>query len=201
MAKTHKQLQSEQTRQHIIQVAAQMFARKGFFGTSIADLSRAAGLTKGALYHHFESKDALFLAVIQRVRDVWRREVARDVLKAQDALDRLAVLFENHIRLVGENQTLCLVLDRLGVEVEGLSSDFAVALQETYGDLARFIERIIHKGQRLGQVRDDLDARQVALNIVGMLVTGCPQAMRCQGEEHRARMSTLQQMVLDGLRP
>ena len=60
MPKTQKQLQSEQTRQRIIEAAAQLFVRKGFYGTSIADLAQATGLTKGALYHHFENKDAIF---------------------------------------------------------------------------------------------------------------------------------------------
>ena len=68
MSKTQKQIQSEQTQEKIIEAATQLFVRKGFYGTSISDLAQATDLTKGALYHHFENKEAIFFAVIESVR-------------------------------------------------------------------------------------------------------------------------------------
>jgi TetR/AcrR family transcriptional repressor of nem operon len=201
MSKTQKQLQSEQTRQRIIEAAAQLFARKGFYGTSIADLAQATGLTKGALYHHFENKDAIFFAVIETVRDAWREAVARDVLKAGDALTRLAVLFDNHARCISENETLCLVLGSLVAEMDGVNPTFMAALEKIYADLTLFIERIVRKGQAAGQVRPDLDARLAALNIVGMLRTGCSRILNRMSADYTARMATLKQMLLDSLRP
>ncbi len=201
MSKTQKQLQSEQTRQRIIEAAAQLFARKGFYGTSIADLAQATGLTKGALYHHFENKDAIFFAVIEAVRDAWREAVARDVLKAGDALTRLALLFDNHARCISENETLCLVLGSLVAEMDGVNPTFMAALEKIYVDLTLFIERIIRQGQAAGQVRPDLDARLAAVNIVGMLRTGCSRILNRMSADYTARMATLKQMLLDSLRP
>jgi TetR/AcrR family transcriptional repressor of nem operon len=91
MTKTQKQIQGEQTRQKIIEAAAHLFARKGFYGTSISDLAQATELTKGAFYHHFESKEALFFAVIDMVRHTWHEAVIRDVLKVKDALPRISL--------------------------------------------------------------------------------------------------------------
>jgi len=201
MPKTQKQLQSEQTRQRIVEAAAQLFVRKGFYGTSMSDLAQATGLTKGALYHHFENKDTIFFAVIEAVRDAWREAVARDVLKARDALTRLAILFDNHARCISENETLCLVLGSLVAEMDGVNPTFMVALEKIYADLTLFIERIIRKGQAVGQVRPDLDARLAALNIVGMLSTGCSRILNRMSANYTARMTTLKQMLLDGLRP
>lgn len=201
MSKTQKQLQGERTRQRIIEAAAQLFVRKGFYGTSIADLAQATGLTKGALYHHFENKDAIFFAVIEAVRDTWKKAVARDVLKAGDALTQLAVLLDNHARLVSENETLCLVLSGLAMEMDGVNPAFMAALQEVHADLIRFIERIIQKGQAAGQVRSDLDTWLVALNIVGMLGgIGCCPMLRHINKDHATMTTTLKQMLLDGLR-
>jgi AcrR family transcriptional regulator len=201
MSKTQRQLQGEQTRQRIIEAAAQLFVRKGFYGTSIADLAQAVGLTKGALYHHFENKDAIFFAVIETVRDAWRETVARDVLKAGDALTRLAVLFDNHARCISENETLCLVMGSLVAEMDGVNPTFMAALEKIYADLTLFIERIIRKGQAVGQVRPDLDARLAALNIVGMLSTGCSHILNRMSADYTARMATLKQMLLDSLQP
>ena len=56
---------AESTRADLIAAARQVFADKGYEAASVADLASAAGYTKGALYAHFPSKEALFLAVIE----------------------------------------------------------------------------------------------------------------------------------------
>ncbi len=201
-SKTQKQLQSEQTRQRIIEAATQLFGHKGFYSTSVADLAQATGLTKGALYHHFENKDALFFAVVETVRDTWREAVIRDVLEAKDTLARLAVLLDNHARLINENETLCLVLGGLVMEMNGVNPTFMAALQELFADLTVFIERIIQKGQATGQVRADLDPRLTALNIVGMLEgSAIPWILNRQDVDYTAMMATLKPILLNGLRP
>ena len=48
------------TREHILQVAGRLFLQRNYDGVSILDITRAAGMTKGALYHHFTSKEQLF---------------------------------------------------------------------------------------------------------------------------------------------
>lgn len=49
-----------ETREHIIQVAGRLFLQSNYDGVSIQDITRAVGMTKGALYHHFTSKEQLF---------------------------------------------------------------------------------------------------------------------------------------------
>jgi AcrR family transcriptional regulator len=49
-----------ETREHIVQVAGNLFLQSNYDGVSIQDITRAAGMTKGALYHHFSGKEQLF---------------------------------------------------------------------------------------------------------------------------------------------
>lgn len=58
-----KQARSENTRLHLVRSAAELFDRNGFAGTTLADVSRSAGVTKGAFYFHFSSKDELAGAI------------------------------------------------------------------------------------------------------------------------------------------
>ncbi len=202
MTKTQKQLQSEQTRQQIIGAASLLFVRKGFFGTSIADLAKATGLTKGALYHHFENKDAIFFAVIESVRQTWDEQVVRDVLSTKNAQTRLTTLIERHTRLLCENEHLCLLLNGLVMEMDEINPQFMDALLEIYSDLTQFIQRIIQKGQAVGEIRADLDPRLVAFNIVGMLRgIGCSPVFKLMGADHAQLAATLNQILLDGLIP
>jgi AcrR family transcriptional regulator len=201
MTKTQKQIQGEQTRQRVIEEAAKLFVRKGFHGTSIADLAQAVGLTKGALYHHFDSKDGLFYAVVKTVRDTWTAAVVRDVLKEGNALDRVGTLLDNHVRMVSENEILCMTMASLVADMDDGDPAFADALVDVYSDLVSFIERIVQKGQDAGEVRPDLDAQLVALNVVGMLRTSCCRILRRLEPDYGVRMDALKQMILAGLRP
>jgi AcrR family transcriptional regulator len=55
------------TREHIVEVATELFATVGYDGTSIEAVMRASGVSKGSLYHHFPGKDALFEAVLDQL--------------------------------------------------------------------------------------------------------------------------------------
>jgi AcrR family transcriptional regulator len=66
-APTKKQLQSDTTRRKLISVSRRLFASKGYAGTSIADITNRAKVTRGALYHHFSDKEELFRAVFEQV--------------------------------------------------------------------------------------------------------------------------------------
>jgi TetR/AcrR family transcriptional regulator, transcriptional repressor for nem operon len=54
---------SPSTRQHIVESAAELFNKKGVLGTSVSDLEKATGLTRGSIYGNFENMDAVALAV------------------------------------------------------------------------------------------------------------------------------------------
>lgn len=69
-------------REAIVEVARGLFAERGYEGTSIDAVLEAAGVSRGALYHHFEGKEALFDAVFLAVED----EVGRRVLAAVEGL-------------------------------------------------------------------------------------------------------------------
>jgi AcrR family transcriptional regulator len=58
------QQRSEETRTKIIESAIKLFSARGFNAASVDDICKEAGISKGAFYHHFESKQALFLALL-----------------------------------------------------------------------------------------------------------------------------------------
>jgi AcrR family transcriptional regulator len=63
-----RQARAEDTRQRVVAAARRLFAEQGYFETGTTEIVDAAGVgTRGALYHHFESKQALFLAVFEAI--------------------------------------------------------------------------------------------------------------------------------------
>ena len=73
----------QQTRDHLLAAAAQVFAERGFHGASLDEVAAVAGFTKGAVYSNFENKEGLFLALFKANYDR-EMEALRDTLDASE---------------------------------------------------------------------------------------------------------------------
>jgi len=81
--------QTERTRAALISAGRTLFAERGFAATSTEELVRTAGVTRGALYHHFRDKRELFEAVYEDVERGLAEEVTRSLEGTSDALEVL----------------------------------------------------------------------------------------------------------------
>jgi AcrR family transcriptional regulator len=99
-------------REQILATAAELFARKGFHGVSIAELGAACGFSGPALYRHFRSKDAVLAEMLVSISDellsVGRQRV-RDAAGPQDAL---CALIDWHVSFALDHKALIVVQDR-----------------------------------------------------------------------------------------
>jgi AcrR family transcriptional regulator len=77
------------TRAHIIGSASTLFTAKGYGATSIEQVLSAAGVSRGALYHHFDSKEALFTAVLEAVEERIATTTAEASRRVRDPLEAL----------------------------------------------------------------------------------------------------------------
>jgi AcrR family transcriptional regulator len=82
--KTLRERQAESTRQMLVSVARELFAERGYAATSIEEIIQRAGVARGALYHHFAGKDALFRAVYDAVQAETATRVVAAALAGPD---------------------------------------------------------------------------------------------------------------------
>ena len=94
----------ERTRADILEVAGRLFADYGYHHTGIADLQDATGLTKGAFYHHFRSKQEVALAAVGVMAEDIRREVIDRARRGPDSGMDLGLLLEALGRLASSPQ-------------------------------------------------------------------------------------------------
>lgn len=78
--KSKKVAQGEATRRVLLATARELFGAKGYADTSLDEIVHASGVTKGALYHHFSGKEALFRAVFESVKQDLSRFVAEALM-------------------------------------------------------------------------------------------------------------------------
>src|SRR5438093_11516020 len=81
---------SQATRVKLIAAARELFAQRGYAAVGTEEIVRAAGVTRGALYHHFAGKRELFVAVYEQVEQQLVEEIAKSALAG--AADPLQVL-------------------------------------------------------------------------------------------------------------
>jgi len=92
----------EATRGQLIVVATRMFAERGYDDTSIDAVLREAGVSRGSLYHHFPSKEALFEAVVKEVDDSFGAQTLAAASGADGPVAALRAGFLTTIRLAGD---------------------------------------------------------------------------------------------------
>jgi AcrR family transcriptional regulator len=152
-----RQARAVETRSVIILAAADVFGALGFGGASLADICVAAGLTKGALYFHFESKEALALAVIDAQHE-------RAIALGDDLLHSDQPGLHVLIRLTFElgRQVRDDVVSRAGIRLTMESSSLSTPVVAPYEDWMAACELLLRRGILDGDVRDDLDVAAAA---------------------------------------
>jgi AcrR family transcriptional regulator len=172
MVVNRKAAQGQATRQELVRTATDLFGRQGYSATSLNDVVTAAQVTKGAFYHHFESKEELFLVVFEQVK----REIADSVSGGffgpvgypahepwEDLVAWCSALFEAHLRPAVRR--ICLV-DAPAV----LGLDVLRRVEARHGEvlLRAALRRAMNRGVIVRQ-----PLRPLARMVTGALFEGC----------------------------
>ena len=159
-------------REKILIAAAQVFNRKGFNGTVMADIAAEAQIGKGTLYEYFNSKDDLFFAVFEWFCEMMtqRARVSLTTLgsKASDRLIEVGKAFL--IDWVETREMFSLVMEFWAASASGspqLRQRFKEYFNKAYEGFRVLISGLIEEGINRGEFNSDVDPRAVASVLVG----------------------------------
>jgi AcrR family transcriptional regulator len=157
-------LDPDARRESLLAAAKRVFADRGYHAAGVADIIEAAGVARGTFYNYFESKRAVFDAVLAE----GMAEAAGAVQPIDIQQDIAAQVRENVRRLVTalvEDRAFSRIL--LG-EAAGVDAEGREALADFYGTALQRIERALRAGQALGVVRAG-DVGLMARCLLGLL--------------------------------
>src|SRR5229473_6429319 len=195
---TRKAEQSERTQEALLSACLLLFAQRGFASTSIDDIARATGVTKGAVYWHFANKDELFHAILDRIRQRWQQVVHLPVSAQPHPLKRLEQLFDSYTKLFRESPEICLFLQQ--VLLDRHKKAFSAQVAKVFAKTARYIANIIEEGQVTGVVRLNVDSMAAAHLILGMLAGASQQASTARTQPLERLLMEAKHMALGYLK-
>jgi AcrR family transcriptional regulator len=156
---------SARSRTALLESAARGLSRYGYGNLVLEDVAREAGYTRGALYHHFEDKEDLALAVVRWVDETWWREVGGLADQQADPAAALIALARGHA--VYCRRDVARVVMALRLEFSGQDHPVGREIERISKVLVRRCARLIEAGRRCGSIPPGPPARTVALAYLG----------------------------------
>lgn len=164
---------SEATKNRIINESANLFNTQGYKATSLSDITRATGLTKGAIYRHFEHKQDLEQHALRRLSKLMFEEIGEMIKKAnsfQTKFEAIFTFFENYM-----NAPLyeggCPLMNA-AIETDDTNP---VLRQQAYNMLAHLrasMAKLLANGIKNGQVKPDIDVSFYSTIFIASLEGG-----------------------------
>ena len=168
--KLGKKAQAERTRRQILDAAIPLLAGRGFTSTTMAQLARAIGMTPGALYWHFDSKEDLLIAVLE---DLERRMLV-ELDRARDAIDSLAhadarglvrALIHQVGKVAEQHQQFILLAGVIGAEAVDANARVEKALRDAYDGVAKIAEQAFARALERPEAADMECTAQMFLGL------------------------------------
>src|SRR3546814_20923056 len=123
-----------------MEIAARLFARKGYRGASMRDIGEQAGVLGGSLYHHIKSKDALFIELHNAALDVAELRIAQAIEGARDPWEKL--------------ERACATLMEIQIAPDSLN----MPLMNDFGDVPEHVrETLLERGDGVDETLKILD--------------------------------------------
>jgi AcrR family transcriptional regulator len=187
---------SEATRTALIAAARELFAERGYGGVGTQEIVRRSGVTRGALYHHFEGKADLFRAVFEQMEEQLAQRFATEALSAEDPLEALRA---------GAEMFLDICLDPEVQRIALLDGPSVLGWEQWREIEARYSLGLIRAGLEAAMDAGAIESRPLdplAHVILGALMeTGLYVARADDVPAARAEGGEVLAALLDSLRP
>ncbi len=163
---------AEKTTKFIIEKVAPIFNQRGYAATSMSDITKATGLTKGALYGNFENKEAIAIAAFQKnINDLLKRIVVHQE-QGETALDKLFLITDFYRDYYDYNADMggCPILN-IGVDANNqdtkLLDQVQYVINKTQNNLVKLIELAKEEGEIKSETNSEKFSRFLYTRIQG----------------------------------
>jgi AcrR family transcriptional regulator len=162
----------QEPRQEILRTAARLFQQQGYDATSMNDVAAALKLSKGGLYHHFESKDEILFHIMLHAMEITEERVIKVARRVENPEERLRTLIRLHIGVVlsEEDREITVMLHEnhplppaLRRKINGRKKDYVHFVENLIAEVRR------KRGPTSGVAPSGVTPRAATFALVGMI--------------------------------
>ena len=155
------------SRQDILRTAARLFQQRGYDATSMNDVAAALKLSKGGLYHHFQSKDEILFEIMNHAMEITEERVLAPVRGIASPEERLRALIRLHIEVVlsPRDREITVMLHENHPLPPGLRKRINTRKKE----YIHFVESLMAEVQRARHAKGAVSSRAAAFALLGMI--------------------------------
>jgi len=155
------------SRQEILRACARLFQQQGYDATSMNDVAAALKLSKGGLYHHFQSKDEILFDLMNHALNITQERVMNPVRNIVDPEQRLRALIRLHVEVVlsVRDREITVMLH----EHHPLAPSLRKRINARKKEYMHFVESVVSEVQQVRQSKRQVSARAATLALLGMI--------------------------------
>ncbi len=173
------------SRQEILRTAARLFQQRGYDATSMNDVAAALKLSKGGLYHHFQSKDEILFEIMNHAMEITQERVLNPVRGIVDPEERLRALIRLHIEVVlsPRDREITVMLHEnhplppaLRKRINARKKDYIHFLENLMAEVQDKVQKEVQKKVQEGvqekarhQTKTNVSPRAAAFALLGMI--------------------------------
>lgn len=158
---------SARTGKLMLQAARAEFAKAGFEGARVDKIAERSGMSKGLIYHHFGSKDDLFIAVLEDIYSELRAENEELILDELEPLDAIKALISHTFMYFANNpEFIVLVHSENLMSAEHLGKSASV--NNLFEPLSEKLDELLKRGAEQGIFRAGVDTKQLYISIAAL---------------------------------
>ena len=190
---------TEKTNERIAAVATELFAQRGYAGTSMRDVARAADVTLPTIYHYFTNKEGLYQYVLQQTRFAFVEAVFSAVTGVEGVRDRLVAIGEAKYRFIVANRPLMMLLMREFIDIgRWLESEGQLSPELT--KRVDFMRALVQEGIASGELAP-VDADMAAWYLTGVFLVYDLRLSSREEPPAEGEVAQVVDLALEGLLP
>ena len=189
---------AEETSRYILEKVVPLFNKKGFHGTSMADITDATGLTKGAIYGNFKNKEELaieaFNIAVRKIIGI----ISKKVNAEQNSIDKLKAMTSSYRNYIHNSKDMggCAIVNK-GMNTHFQQEELGKRVKHVVIKLIKNIETIISEGVQNKEINPDVNANQLAYRIYSILNGGVYMGSLANDQCHLDDMIDMADRIID----
>lgn len=161
---------SDQTKSFIIETAAPIFNKFGYAATALSDITKATGLTKGAVYGNFKNKEEIALEAFNYNMKLLLKAISKKMEAENASVNKLYALtafFRDYHKLISEFGG-CPILN-IGIDSKHQNPVLHERVKYSIKEIIKYITAVIEKGIEQKEIKQTVDAEQYAKQILTLI--------------------------------